>query len=133
VSFSKIMVDRLPLAGKSVLIVEDEPLIAMSVEASLEDAGAACIKIASSVTLARSAIEEGTPFDAAIVDLQLGDGDAGPLIEILSGRRIPVVVATGGSIDHQDPDLSKAVAVLQKPYSYSELIKVMTGLTGAES
>jgi hypothetical protein len=37
---------QLPLAGKSVLIIEDEPLIAMSVQFCLQDAGAAVVKIA---------------------------------------------------------------------------------------
>ncbi len=35
----------LALAGTSILIVEDEPLIAMSVESGLQDAGAAVVKI----------------------------------------------------------------------------------------
>jgi hypothetical protein len=38
----------LPLAGKSVLIIEDEALIAMNVESCLQDAGAAVAKNAES-------------------------------------------------------------------------------------
>jgi PleD family two-component response regulator len=40
----------LPLSGKSVLIVEDEALIALSVESCLLDAGAAVVKIANSLS-----------------------------------------------------------------------------------
>ena len=64
----------------SVLIIEDEALIAWSVESSLLEAGAVCVKIANSIGSAQSAIDEGTPFDAAIVDLYLGDENACPLI-----------------------------------------------------
>jgi PleD family two-component response regulator len=39
---------QLPLAGKSVLIIEDEALIAMNVESCLQDAGAAVAKNAES-------------------------------------------------------------------------------------
>jgi hypothetical protein len=48
------------------------------------------------------------------------------LIDSLSGREIPVIVTTGDSF--AQPDLSKTVTVLQKPYSVRDLIKVMTWL-----
>jgi hypothetical protein len=49
----------LPLAGRAVLIIEDEALVAMSVESCLLDAGAAVVKIADSIALAQSALDEG--------------------------------------------------------------------------
>jgi DNA-binding NtrC family response regulator len=113
----------LALAGKSVLIIEDEPLIAKSVESGLQDAGAAVVKIAASISAARSVIGEGNSFDAAVVNLQVADGDASPLIGALSERRIPVVVTTGGSIDREL--LTQSVAVLRKPYREADLIKVL--------
>lgn len=105
---------HLPLAGKSVLIIEDEPLIAMSVEFCLQDAGAAVV-IANSIALAQSALDEGIPFDVAVVDLHLADGSASHLIQVLSVLRIPVVITTGDKVDRGQPALSKAVAILQKP------------------
>jgi hypothetical protein len=60
---------QLPLAGKSVLIIEDEALIAMSVEFWLQNAGAAVVKITNSIASAQRALDEGIPFDAAVVDL----------------------------------------------------------------
>jgi CheY-like chemotaxis protein len=119
-------VQLLPLAGKSILVIEDEPMIAMSVEYSLNEAGAASVTIASSVAQAQTALLKGS-YDAAVVDFRLPDGDASVLIDTLSGREIPVVVTTGDSF--AQPDLSKTVTVLQKPYSDRDLIKVMTWLT----
>ena len=55
----------------SILIVEDEPLIAMSVESGLQDAGAAVVKIAASISAAHSVIDAENSFDAAVVDLAL--------------------------------------------------------------
>jgi hypothetical protein len=44
-------------------------------------AGAAVV-IANSIALAKSALDEGIPFDAAVVDLRLADGNASPLIQV---------------------------------------------------
>jgi len=49
----------LPLSGKSVLIIEDEALIALSVESCLLAAGAAVVKIANSISASQSALDEG--------------------------------------------------------------------------
>jgi CheY-like chemotaxis protein len=113
------------LTGKSVLVVEDEPLIAMTVESGLQDAGATAIRIAASISAARIAINVGAVFDAAVIDLHVADGDASSLIEVLTERGIPVVVTTGDSADREAPDLSKALAVLRKPYPEADLIKVL--------
>jgi DNA-binding NtrC family response regulator len=115
---------QLPLAGKSVLIIEDKALVAMSVESCLQDAGAAVV-IANSIALAQSALDEGIPFDAAVVDLHLADGNASPLIQVLSERGIPVVVTTGAEVDRRQPALSKAVAILQKPHADSDLVNTV--------
>jgi DNA-binding NtrC family response regulator len=117
--------DGLPLGGRSILIIEDEPLIAFSVESCLLDAGATIVKIANSIAAVRIALDEGIPFDAAIVDLILTHENACPLIQVLSERGIPIVISTGADIDLGHPALSKAVAFLQKPYNDSELIEAL--------
>ena len=91
----------LALAGMSIFIVEDEPLIAMSVESGLQDAGAAVVKIAASISAAHSVIDAENSFDAAVVDLHVADGDASSLIGVLSERGIPAVVTTGSIIEEQ--------------------------------
>jgi CheY-like chemotaxis protein len=115
----------MPLSGKSLLVVEDEALIAMSVESSLLDAGATIVKTANSIAVALSALDEGIRFDAAIVDLLLINENTYPLVQILSERGVPVVITTGDQIDLGHPALSNAVAFLQKPYNDSELIEAL--------
>jgi DNA-binding NtrC family response regulator len=119
---------QLPLAGKSVLIIEDEALIAMSVEFWLQDAGAAVVKITNSIASAQRALDEGIPFDAAVVDLHVVDGNASALVQALSERGIPVVITTGDEVDRGQTGPSKAVAILQKPHGYSDLVNVITRL-----
>jgi DNA-binding NtrC family response regulator len=118
---------QLPLAGKSVLIIEDEALIAMGFESCLQHAGAV-VKIANSIASAHSALEEGIPFDAAVVDLLVADGNASPLIQVLSERGIPVVITTGDDADRGQPDLSIAAAILQKPHADSDLVNTIRRL-----
>ena len=118
---------QLPLAGKSVLIIEDEALIAMGFESCLQHAGAV-VKIANSITSAQSALEEGIPFDAAVVELVVADENASPLIQVLSERGIPVVITTGYEADWGQPALGNAVALLQKPHANGDIVNTITRL-----
>ncbi len=120
------MQHELPLKGKSALIVEDNALIAISAEFSLRDAGAAVVRIANSVAAAKSALDEGFSFDVALVDLRLQDGDASPLIQILSERGVAVVITTGDLVCQGQPALRTAIDVLQKPYTDRDLINALT-------
>jgi ActR/RegA family two-component response regulator len=98
---------------------------ASGLEFCVQDAGAAVV-IANSIALAKRALDEGIPFDAAVVDLRLAAGNASPLIQVLSVRRILVVITTGDEVDRGQPALSKAVAILQKPHTESDLINAIT-------
>ena len=71
----------------------------MNVEACLLDAGAAVVKMANSIASAKSALDEGIPFDAAVVDLHLADGNASSLVQALSERGVAVVITTGDVAD----------------------------------
>jgi DNA-binding NtrC family response regulator len=122
---------ELPLKGKSALIVEDNALIAISAEFSLRDAGAAVVKIANSVASAKSALDEGFSFDVALVDLRLQDGDASPLVQILSERGVAVVITTGDEVSQGQPALRTAIDILQKPYTDQDLIYALTKYAAA--
>jgi len=125
--------ERLPIEGKAVLILEDEPLVAMNVELCLLDAGAAVVKIANSIASAKSALDECIPFDTAVVDLALADGNASTLIQLLAERGIAVVITTGYGVDRGQPALGRAVAILQKPHTDSDLINAIQQSMAAAS
>src|SRR5690606_33618202 len=59
------------LAGRRILVVEDEPLIAMEIEAQLAAAGCTVVGTAGTVEKARALIGAGG-LDAALVDANLG-------------------------------------------------------------
>ena len=116
---------QFPLKGKSALIIEDNALIAMNVEVCLLDAGAAVVKMANSIASAKSALDEGIPFDAAVVDLHLADGNASSLVQALSERGVAVVITTGDVADEGRSAHSKAITVLQKPHTDRDLINAL--------
>ena len=62
-------------------------------------------------------------FDAAILDINLGDGMAYPVAEILSARGVPFIFVTGFEADAMDDRFSK-VPILQKPIERQMLQKI---------
>ena len=60
-----------PLAGRRILVVEDEALVAMDLEMILSDAGAEvvgpCLRLARALQFAR-----GSGLDGALLDVRLG-------------------------------------------------------------
>ena len=81
------------LAGRSILVIEDEPVIALEVHATLSAAGA---RIASAANI-REALRMISVSDvsAAIVDIRLGNEDCSAVCNHLSERGIPFVFYTG--------------------------------------
>lgn len=109
------------LSGLTVLIIEDEFLIAADIQRIVEDHGAAGALLASSTAAARGFLDGGQTIDIGILDLRLGDEDGLPLARELRDRGIPFVVATGleRSIGLAD------VVVVQKPYNDREVVDAL--------
>jgi two-component SAPR family response regulator len=85
-----------PLRGLTVLIVEDEFLIAMNLEAILERHGAHVLGPAGTVTEALRLLETKRP-DVALLDVHLKDGLVTPVAKALGLRTIPYVLASAYS------------------------------------
>lgn len=87
-----------PLYGRSVLIVEDEALIALDIADSLTQRGARVI-VTSSVESALEHVEAGG-ISAAIIDRSLRDGFCTPICQQLNERAIPFIMHSGfGDMD----------------------------------
>jgi DNA-binding response OmpR family regulator len=82
-----------PLAGRSVLVVEDEPIIAMDILQGLKAAGASVSKAGSLYDALREV--ERPNLSAAVLDHGLNDGDASQICDRLDKRNIPFVVYSG--------------------------------------
>ena len=87
--------------ARRVLVVEDEALVAMMIQDFLTENGHAVIGPISRASEALLAAKEGD-FDAAVLDINLGDGMAYPVAEILAKRGVPFVFVTGYEADTID-------------------------------
>jgi CheY-like chemotaxis protein len=105
------------LEGKSVLLLEDEFLIAMDAEEILvQRLGAATVKVVSTFDEAQAAAEAGA-FDIALLDVNINGQMSFPIAEALRARGVPVVFATGYNLgDRRPPEIDPAHC-LTKPYT----------------
>jgi DNA-binding response OmpR family regulator len=83
-----------PLQGKRLLVVEDEPAVAMDYAATLTSAGAQAVATARTVAQAIDYVRHDR-VDAAVVDFMVGDRNSSGLQTVLHERRVPFVVVSG--------------------------------------
>ncbi|UIJ44190.1 response regulator [Sphingomonas cannabina] len=99
-------------AGKRILVVDDEPFIAMMLEDILGDLGCAVIGPALDLGEAE-ALARGAAIDAAILDVNLGNRTSHSIADLLRERQIPFVVASGSAEAATVPGAS---GTLNKPF-----------------
>ena len=110
----------------SVLIIEDEPLIAMMIEDFVDMLGHQCAGSADSVAEALDKVEAGG-FDVAILDVNLRDGACWPVADALQVRSIPFVIATGGHVE-PPPAAHADAAQLSKPFTLDGVERALVAL-----
>jgi DNA-binding NtrC family response regulator len=118
------------LSGFRVLVVEDEVLIAEDISRILTEAEGVPVGPVSSVVEARRLLKEGTPLDAALLDVNLADGPVTPILEALNARGIPTLVYTGGSVPEGIRQRHPDLIALSKPVPPARLIGELRRLIG---
>ena len=106
-----------------ILIVEDEPLIALNLEELLVDAGFEITAVAGKLEKALALIESGA-CDAAIVDANLAGVSASPLASALTARGLPFIVLSGYSSEQLQGAFPGAL-FLQKPCRPARLVEAL--------
>jgi DNA-binding response OmpR family regulator len=111
------------LAGRRVLVIEDETLVSMLLQDMLEDIGC---EVVGSATRLNEAMEKATSlsFDIAILDANLNGERTFPIADLLTERGVGFVFATGYGAASLPSSLGKA-PVLQKPFDQGELERAM--------
>ena len=102
-------------ASLSILVVEDEPLIAMMLEDFLESLGHRVHATCESVSEAVKAVDSGG-FELAILDVNLKGENVWPVATRLREKKVPFVLATGGHVDPPPAEFN-SVPVIEKPYT----------------
>ena len=114
-----------------VLVVEDEALIAIAVEAILEETGFPC-ELAVDGEQAMAALDRsGGRFSAVVAAIRLPQGPDG--WEVARHARmlnpdLPVIYVSGDSAPHWEANGVPGSVMLSKPYAFSELTKTLTEL-----
>ncbi|HYD36910.1 MAG TPA: response regulator [Allosphingosinicella sp.] len=110
-----------------ILVVEDEMLVAMTIEDMLLELGHDVAGLASRLGPALALAREGQ-FDAAMLDVNLAGEPSYEVADLLAERGIPFLFATGygrQGIDQRYRDLP----ILQKPFLAGELGSALKELT----
>lgn len=107
------------LRGKRLLIVEDEPLIALELEEMVAELGATLAGSVAQIAEALALIEAGS-VDAAVLDVNLGRQKVDPVAAALAARGSPFVFTTGyGRVGV--PSAYNDHAVVEKPFSRTDV------------
>lgn len=108
-----------PVPVFRVLIVEDEPMIAMVIEDSVETLGFEVVGPVAQRDEALALAKDGA-FDCAVLDVNIRGGNSYDVADLLLARGCPFVLATGYS-DWSIPQHLVGEKRLAKPYSSRQI------------
>jgi 1,2-diacylglycerol 3-beta-glucosyltransferase len=113
--------------GKTLMIVEDEVLVAMALRDELQDAGYHVLDLTDHHAEAMEIAKQCKP-DLALVNIRLAGGDDGiALSEQLKARGIPVLLISGQASRAQSAQ-TVAIGSLPKPYDAADMVLAVTYL-----
>ena len=107
----------------NVIVIEDEPLIALDIEFAAQDAGCNVLGVARTIEEALQMFES-MGFDGAILDANLNGKSAKPLTDHLEGKNMPYVIVSGYTRDQLDY-LNDDVVLVGKPFSTTDLTETI--------
>lgn len=120
------------MAGFTILIAEDEPLIAMMLEDFLAELGHRVAGVADSVARALDRVS-AADFDIAILDVRLRDGETcWPVADALADRGIAFLIATGGHVEPA-PERHAGAPRLAKPFTMEGVRAALEAVEGRAS
>jgi DNA-binding response OmpR family regulator len=106
--------------GRRVLIVEDDMLIAITIEDMLLEFGCAVTGPINTLAGAMALAVGESAIDTAILDIDLNGVPVFPFADILRARGVPIIFSTGYA-DPELPSEHRGCPVLQKPFRASNL------------
>ena len=113
------------LAGRSILVVEDEMLVLMNIETALTDLG--CTATSAGTIEDALTLLDDSSFDAAMLDVNLHGEKSYPVADALALRGIPFIFSTGYGHHDDRPEFADRL-VLRKPYLRRHLTAALSAL-----
>ena len=118
------------LRGLRILVVEDEFLVSLDLEAMVQELGGEVVGPLGSLERAEAVAREAA-LDLALLDVNVGGQLVTPVADALAARAIPFVFCTGYDAASL-PARHAAVPILMKPCQAHELKNALLGaLRGA--
>lgn len=102
-----------------IIVVEDEALIALEAEDMLRDMGHEIVISAATVRQALQALAS-QDVELGLLDVNVAGVEVFPVADVLLGKEIPIVFATGYGASAIRQDLQK-YPTIKKPYSSEDL------------
>lgn len=112
------------LRGRKILIVEDEPFIALTLEDMLTDLGCIIAGSVSQVADALALIREGG-IDAAVLDVNLGSQKIDPVADELADKSCPFIFTTGYGRAGVPPSHNRR-GIVAKPFTSEDLARALS-------
>jgi DNA-binding response OmpR family regulator len=107
------------LSGRTILVVEDEPLIAYLIQEVLMSVGAE-VEIAPTLNRALACLDENRDIAAAVLDYRLPDGNCLPICDRLLGHGVPFMICSGVA---EVEGTARSALQLGKPVPLDELVR----------
>ncbi|WP_454657384.1 response regulator [Bosea beijingensis] len=114
-----------------VLLVEDDPLISMDVETSLNDAGFDVVSVSTGNEAIQAFDKRADAIRAVITDIRLGKGITGWEVGRYVRRAIPtlpVIYMSGDSSGDWAHEGVPNSVMIAKPFAFSQIISAIAGL-----
>jgi len=107
---------------KSILIVEDNPFIALDLQDIFEEAGFVVVGPAATVKSAMGLVNN-SPIDFAMLDFNLGHETSLPLAKALEERDVPYAFLSGQIDKVVTQGFSEPRTVIAKPFDTQHLLR----------
>jgi CheY-like chemotaxis protein len=116
-----------PLAGRRVLVVEDEYFLADDIVRALTSLGARIVGPYGDLDEATEIVDRDVAIDAAIVDVNLRNEMVFPLARTLRARQVPLVFTTGYDKSTIEPEFQD-VKLWGKPLDIKAMARELTSM-----
>lgn len=112
------------LAGRRILVVEDEFLIAEELREALEAHGAVVVGPIATVKAALAAVHAQEPLDGATLDMTLGRERSFDVAYALRDRRVPFVILSGYG-ESGLPENLRSAPRCEKPFDIRRIVEAL--------
>jgi|HubBroStandDraft_6_1064221.scaffolds.fasta_scaffold583722_1 CheY-like chemotaxis protein len=105
-----------------ILIVEDEPLVAVDLEMVVAEIVTAAVVVKASVAATKKVLNEALDF--AFLDVNVTDGKTFEVAQILARKHVPYVFISG-SPQEQMPSSLRSVPFISKPFYKAQIERAL--------